>query len=100
MLELNLPKPLGGNDSQMFLHTLIQPKRPQEIRFKETTKNKRRGIPGEEEHQNEIKTKLTQILKTRGQKEVRASIPMNLRVLQDLVTQTAMLVHVWTFTAG
>jgi len=43
VLELNLPKPLGENDSQMSLHVLIQPKSPPKLRFKETTKIKRRG---------------------------------------------------------
>ena len=75
VLELYVPKPLGGNDSQMSLHVLNQLKSPQRLRFKETTKIKRRGIPGEEEHQNQIKTKSTQILKLEGQEEVKASIP-------------------------
>lgn len=43
VLKLSLPKPLGGNDSQMSLRILIQPKRPQELRFKEITKETREG---------------------------------------------------------
>ena len=75
VLELNLPKPLGGNDSQVSLHVLIQLKSPQKLRLKQIIKNKRRGISGEEEHQNQIKTKLTQILKSGGQEEVKTYIP-------------------------
>jgi hypothetical protein len=57
MLELNQPKPLGGNDSQVSLHILIQLKICQNLRFKEITKGKRRGTLEEEEHQNKKNTR-------------------------------------------
>jgi len=42
VLELNLPKPLGGIDSQVSLHVLIHLKIPQKLRFKEITKVKQK----------------------------------------------------------
>jgi hypothetical protein len=65
VLELNQPKPLGGNNSQVSLHVLIQLKIPQNLRFKEITKGKRRGTPEEEEQQNHKHKNENMILEAR-----------------------------------
>ena len=48
--------------------------KPPKAQIQRNHQNQEKGIPGEEEHQNQIKTKLTQILKPGGQEEVKASI--------------------------
>ena len=51
------------------------PKAPQNSDSRRSPKIKRRGIPREEEHQNQIKTRLSHISKLRGQEEDKDSIP-------------------------
>jgi len=69
VLELNLPKPIGGNDSQMSLHVLIQPKSTPKLRFKEITQNQEKGDTERgrtpKPNQNEIESYL-EAQRTRG----------------------------------
>lgn len=51
------------------------------------TQTKDRTKTGEEEHKNKNQKSTTQILMSRGQEVVRASIPMNFSSSQDLVTR-------------